>query len=191
MMRPIVLDASVAMSLVHNEPESGRWRAITSGWAQTGRRIVVPTHFWPEVANVLMRRHGYDGAATLEAIHALDEVVVETVPVDRALLVLAIDQAERFGLSVYDAVYLALADAIDAELATMDRALARAAGPRLVSRERPGHHLSETRATYGEAPRVTWPDYSGAAAYLASLRAEVKRREARQAATGRAGAPAS
>jgi len=172
MRRPIVLDASAALPLVHQELESDTWRSVADRWILDRRRVVVPDHFWLEVVNSLLRRHQYTGDAVLEALHVLGDVVVESLAIDRPTLLMALDRAERFGLTAYDAAYLALAEAIDAELATMDGALAVAAGDRLV--RRPGSlQLSEPRATYGDQPRATWPDYREAASYLAKLRAEV------------------
>lgn len=182
MSRPIVLDASVAVPLVHHEDESDRWRRAAAGWFRANRRVIVPDHFWLEVSNTLIRRHRFGGDAVLEALHVLDDVVAETVDIGRPVLLLALDRAERFGLSTYDAAYLALAESLDAELATMDRALGRAAGSRLVSVERPPRRLSEERAPYDSSAQVTWPDYSGAASYLSSLRAELRRPPARRIA---------
>ena len=181
MTRPIVLDASAGVPLVRAEPESARWRAITARWLHEGRPIVVPVHFWLELGNALMRRHHFSSAAVFEALHGLDDLVTETVEVSRPTLLLAIDRAERFGLSVYDAAYLALAEVLDAELATMDRALELAAGPRLVQPADHRRRLFEADAPYGSPNRVTWPDYAGAASYLASLRARLKRTEPRRA----------
>jgi predicted nucleic acid-binding protein len=178
MSRPIVLDASVAVPLVHHEDESDRWRRAAASWFRANRRVIVPDHFWLEVSNSLIRRHRYSGTEMLEAMHALDDVVTETVTLGRPTLLLALDRAERFGLSTYDAAYLALAETLDAELATIDRALGQAAGPRLVSGVKTTHRLSERRVGYGPPTRVTWPDYAGAAAYLSSLRAALRRAEA-------------
>jgi predicted nucleic acid-binding protein len=177
--RPIVLDASAGVPLVRAEPESARWRAITARWLHEGRPIVVPVHFWLELANTLVRRHRFSSASVLEALHVLDDLVTETVEVSRPTLLLAIDRAERFGLSVHDAAYLALAEVLDAELATMDRALEIAAGPRLVQRADHRRRLSEAAAPYRSPNRVTWPDYAGAASYLASLRARLREAERR------------
>ena len=175
MSRPIVLDASVAIPLVHREDESDHWRRAAAGWLRADRRVIVPDHFWLEVSNTLIRRHRYGGGAVLEALHLLDEVVAETAVLGRPTLLLALDRAERFGLSTYDATYLALAESLDAELATTDRVLGRAAGSRLVSDGRPPRRLFEEGTPYDSSTRVTWPDYSGAASYLSSLRAELRR----------------
>jgi predicted nucleic acid-binding protein len=154
---------------------------LAAGWLREGRPIVVPDHFWLEVSNTLVRRHGFGGVGALEALHVLDDVVTETVEVGRPTLLLAIDRAERFGLSVYDATYLALAEVLDGDLATMDRALEFAAGARLAQRAGGRRRLSEAPAAYGSGTRVTWPDYAGAASYLASLRAELREAQSRDA----------
>lgn len=185
MSRPIVLDASVAVPLVHREDESDRWRWAAAGWIRANRRVIVPDHFWLEVSNTLIRRHRFRGDAVLEALHVLDDVVAETVDVGRPTLLLALDRAERFGLSTYDAAYLALAESLDGELATMDRALGLAAGSRLVSDERSPRRLSEAAVPYGSPGNATWPDYSGVAAYLSSLRAELRRTGANRIAAVR------
>jgi predicted nucleic acid-binding protein len=177
--RPIVLDASAGVPLVHVEPESPRWRSLTDRWLRDGRRIVVPSHFWPEVTNALVRRHGYRGDAVLNAIHLLDGLVSETYDLTRSTLLVALDYAERFGLTVYDGGYLALSEVVDAELATMDRALEVAAADRLADRTTGRHRLSESRTPYGDEGPVTWPSYAGAARYLAELRADLKRQAAR------------
>jgi predicted nucleic acid-binding protein len=172
---PVILDASAAVPLVREEPESHRWRATAAGWLRDGRSIIVPVHFWLEVSNTLVTRHRVGSVGVIEALHALDDVITETADVARPALLLAIDRAERLGLSVYDAAYLALAEVLDGQLATMDRALGIAAGGRLlIPVDRP-LRLSETAAPYGSPARVMWPDYAGAAAYLGTLRAELKR----------------
>jgi hypothetical protein len=100
----------------------------------------------------------------------MDDLGIDSVRVDRPLLLVTIDLQVRFGLSAYDASYLALAEIEDARLLTLDRALAAAAGPRAIriaglSQER----LSETPAPYGEP--VDWARFGP---YLAQLRAEAR-----------------
>lgn len=167
----LVMDASVAVSIVRHEQGGVVAAAAIADQTRRGGRIVVPTHFWLEVTNGLMVRWRMPGAEALQAIHDLDDMRLETLEVDRALVVLAIDLTERHGLTTYDAAYLALAMSMDAQLATFDKALRAAAGPRAI------HigpaRLSETPPPYEHA--VTWPDYKGASAFLAKLRAEAAR----------------
>lgn len=169
---PVIVDSSIAIALVRNEPIAPAIRAATRRWTDLGRAMVVPSIFWFEVVNVLARRHRYRGLDLLHAVHEVDALELITVDPDRALLLVTIDHAERFGLSSYDASYLALADLHGGALATLDRALATAAGPRAISFDG-RHRLSDPPAVYEH--EVTWPNYKGASAYLAKLRAEAAR----------------
>ena len=168
--RPVVIDASIGIAIARSEPARTDATAAIGRWTGDGARIVVPSHFWLEVTNVLMRRHRWNGAATFEAIHELDDLALETVELDRPILLSAIDLTERHGLSSYDAMYLALADALDGLLLTLDHRLRMAAGPRATNLD--GHRSSEVPEPYEHD--VTWPNYKGASAYLAKLRAEAR-----------------
>lgn len=121
---PIIVDASVAVgSLTGEEPAI----AAMADWARSTAHLLVPPLFWSETANALMRgkRLGaIDVATMLRTLHrtAID-VADRGMDGLEAVLVLA----ERHRLSVYDATYLGLAIDVDGELATFDRALAKAA----------------------------------------------------------------
>jgi predicted nucleic acid-binding protein len=168
---PLIVDASIAVAIVRHEPEGPDATVVISRGSRDGGRIVVPSHFWLETTNTLIRRHGLSGADALQAIHDLDDLGFETAEVDRALLVLAMDASERHRLTTYDAAYLALAISLDGSLLTLDRALRAAAGARAVH-VGPAR-LSETPAAYEHD--VTWPNYKGASAFLSKLRAEAAR----------------
>jgi predicted nucleic acid-binding protein len=169
---PVIVDSSIGIALVRKEPKAPVIRAATRRWAEGGRTLLVPPIFWFEVVNVLARRHRHGGMDILRAVHELDELDLITADTDRGHLLLTIEHVERFGLSSYDASYLALADIQVGDLATLDHALAAAAGPRAISFDE-HHRLSETPAVYERD--VTWPNYRGASAYLAKLRAEAAR----------------
>jgi hypothetical protein len=115
--------------------------------------------------NVLVRRHAWDPDAVVEAVRALDELGIETVAPDRPLVLAALDLAATHGISAYDAAHLALADAADAELLTLDERLAWAAGSRAAMRPILG--TKKERTTYGS---VAVPDWSRHGRYLAELR---------------------
>lgn len=169
-MKRLVTDASAALKLVRSE----------DGAIEVGRLVVarlpagvaVPSIFWLEVLNVLARRHGYSGAAMLEAVHELEAVGLQTIDLDRPTLVSVIDLVERHGLTAYDAAYLALAHALDADLLTADRRLAAAAGARAVF-VGTGPGVREERAAY-EPRQPTWPSWPDAGAYLAQLRGSLQ-----------------
>jgi predicted nucleic acid-binding protein len=167
--RPVVIDASVALALILDEPESNVLGGVLKAWIVAGRAALVPSHFWLEVVSRLSRVPGADGASMLAAIHRLDGLGLSTIDLSRAMLVQAIDRVERFRLTAYDAMYLVLAEDLDADLATLDRMLSVAAGSRAVTFH-DDHHLHEAPAVYEHD--VTWPNYKHASAYLAKLRAE-------------------
>lgn len=168
---PIVLDASVAISIVRHEPSAPAIRRALDEWTSARRQILVPSHFWLEVVNPLVRRHRWVGHEVLNAIRELDELDLTTVEPDRTQVLLTLDLAERHGLTSFDAAYLALAYASAADLATLDVELARSAGDRAIVLDG-RHRLSEVPAVYEHD--VTWPDYKGASAYLAKLRVEAR-----------------
>ena len=176
MSSTMVVDASVAMTFILQQDGFADVRRRLRRWRSSTIDMHVPSHFWLEISNSLLRRHHFSARSTLEAIHQLDEFGLETVEVDRAMTLLAIDQAERFALTTYDAAYLAVAEALDATLYTSDRALLAAAGSRgLAVSGAADHRLSERPQEYQVERRATWPDYSGASAYLAKLRSEATR----------------
>jgi predicted nucleic acid-binding protein len=167
----IVIDASIALSILLKEPDGPLAAAAISTWTRSGTRIVVPAHFWLEVANSLLMRRRLSGKEALRAIHDIDLMRFETVDLDRAALLLGMDLSERHGLTAYDAAYLALAISLDGSLVTFDDALSLAARDRALPVG--PTRLSETPAACEH--EVTWPNYKGASAYLAKLRAEAAR----------------
>lgn len=170
----IVLDASLAIARLRLEEQTPAIIDRFRDWSIEGARLVVPRPFWWEVANTLLLRHRQTGEQTLEAVHTLETFRIETRDLDRGQLLLAIGAVERFRITAYDAQYLVLAETLACGLATLDKDLARAAGPRAIAIEGfgPGHRLSEARARYEHD--VTWPDYKEASSYLASLRKEAR-----------------
>ncbi len=172
----VVVDASVAVAFVRRQETTPAVTQWIRRWAAMGGSFVVPRLFWWEVSNPLMRRWSYTAAQTLEAIHQLESLAIETIDPDRATLVLSLGRAEHFTLSTYDACYLAIADMLDLPLVSLDVALSIASGDRWIDPRVPlVHRLSEASVPYGAEPRSTWPDYSGAAAFLAKLRADEER----------------
>ena len=166
---PVVIDASIGVALARDEPASREVAARVSEFQSEGRRLFVPSVFWLEVINVLGRRYRADPPELLEALVELEAVGLETVELDRPMLLLALDAVVRHGLTAYDAAYLALADASDARLLTGDAELAIAAGRRAlpITRRR---RIREADRRYRGA-NADWAAWPGAAAYLRELRA--------------------
>jgi predicted nucleic acid-binding protein len=123
--RLLVVDASVVVAALTGAATHGAWALQTLADAHLAAPDLLPF----EVANVL-RRHQAHGAlspdvATLAHTDLLD-LVVELFPyeaiADRVWEL-------RGSLPSYDASYIALAERLDAPLATVDARLTRAHGP--------------------------------------------------------------
>ena len=161
----LVLDSSAALAVLLGEPDAALVRDHLV--RQVEQPLLVLDLFWLEVVNVLVRRHGWDPDAVVEAIRELDGLGIETVAPDRPIVLAAMDLAVTHAISAYDAAHLALAEAADASLLTLDERLATAAGARAAISPRPGTH--EERASYGAAAVVA-PDWSRHGRYLGELR---------------------
>lgn len=169
----LVIDASVAISLVRKEANSAEASAILAKHRQAGTPLLAPSVMWLEVLNSLGRRYRLPPAAILEDLAELDALGLETVELDRPMLLLALDAVARHGLTAYDAAYLALAEAGDAHLLTADGLLAAAAGDRAILLGGGGaeREIREAIAAYRLPGWASWP---GAAAYLRQLRSRLR-----------------
>ncbi len=116
-----VVDASALGALLFGEPQAEEMAARLAG-----ANLVAPALMPFEVANIALvksRREPKLRPALLAGFGLLAEMAIDIVAVDhRNVLALA----EETGLTVYDASYLWLAQTLDADLVTLDRALAAA-----------------------------------------------------------------
>jgi predicted nucleic acid-binding protein len=166
----VVVDASVAIAYLLDEIGTPAGRAVVAHWTATSAELLVPSHFWIEVTHVLLGRRRLPPDEVVGHLVDLDHFGIRTIEVDRPLLLLAMDQMVRSGLSAYDAVYLALALSTDSRLATLDRRLAAAAGDAAWLIGSSG--VSETRAEYrsGNDAYAGWSHTAVVGAHIAELR---------------------
>jgi predicted nucleic acid-binding protein len=116
-----VVDASAVVALLFNEVTRD---AVVARLRSAS--LHAPGLIGFEVANAClkkMRAAPGEREALLSAFSLLDQLSITPRPID---LDGAIALAERAGLSIYDASYLWLAEALDAELVTLDGKLERA-----------------------------------------------------------------
>jgi predicted nucleic acid-binding protein len=123
---PFVLDASIAAAWVLQDEDEPAAR--TSLKRIAGDEAVVPALFWFEIRNILVvneRRGRLTEAATREFLRSLTSlpVLIDSDPDEDRVLQLA--RVHR--LSVYDAAYLELAQRKAVPLASLDKALVKAA----------------------------------------------------------------
>jgi len=166
---PIVLDASAAIALIRSEDGEQAITAQLSRLRISGGRLLVPDHFWIELTNVFINRYAASPGEAVQILREVDELGVESMRTERALVLHAIEIQHRHRLSAYDATYLALAESEDARLLTLDVKLAAAAGERAIRLDgMPPHRLAEAATEYGRDP-IDWARFGP---YLAQLRAE-------------------
>ncbi|MGY1846991.1 type II toxin-antitoxin system VapC family toxin [Blastococcus sp. SYSU DS1021] len=121
-----MVDASVLAAALIDGGSDGSWARA----GLRGEDLAAPAHVYVEVSNVLRRavlagRLGADVGAL--AHRDLVELPLTCFPFEPL--------ADRVwelhaGVTAYDAAYVALAEALDAPLWTLDRRLAAASGPR-------------------------------------------------------------
>jgi predicted nucleic acid-binding protein len=122
----LVVDASAVVAALVDGDADGQWAE-----AELASQPLAAPHLLPvEVANVLRRaaRKRLISADTAALAHAdLLQLRIELFPYE--LVALRVWEL-RATLSAYDAWYVALAESLGARLATLDRKLSRATGPR-------------------------------------------------------------
>ncbi len=124
--RRVVIDSSALVALLADAGAAGQWVARAVSSASLAAPALLPF----EVGNIL-RRHAAAGLLDPSAA-AVAHAAAVSLPVD---LVPYEAVAERVwqlrqNLTVYDAAYVAVAEALDAVLITLDGRLSRAPGPR-------------------------------------------------------------
>ena len=125
-MSGIVVDASVALAWLLEDEDDPRANRILDRLAEDV--ALVPQLWHLETRNALIaaeRRGRLSEREVKERLGALNSIPIQTD--DEPDFQAAFDLARKHGLSFYDALYLELAKRRDAELATLDRALGRAA----------------------------------------------------------------
>lgn len=125
-MTTAVVDASVVLALLIADTPGAEW----ARGLRASHDFAAPHHLPAEVASALRRTVGADGLSVdlaTSAHYDLAQLAVELFPYEPfSERVWAL----RENLTPYDAWYVALAEALDAPVATLDQRLTRAPGPR-------------------------------------------------------------
>ncbi|MFZ5818543.1 MAG: type II toxin-antitoxin system VapC family toxin [Chloroflexota bacterium] len=127
----IVVDANLTAAMVIPIRGLETVEAFFLRWAQEGCDLYAPEWWLAEVVSVL-RQHVYrkviSPARAHDAVKDLFLLDVNRAPLDALLCQRALDWAETIQHSrIYDAIYLALAEQLNAEFWTADRRLINAA----------------------------------------------------------------
>jgi predicted nucleic acid-binding protein len=126
-----VVDASVATKWhLRDEQYTSQADAVLAAYRDGRIDLVAPDHFRYEVPSAV-RNALRTGRLTVEqARTAIADFLAWQIPTvgGDALILAAYDQATRFGCSLYDGLYLALADAAQCPLVFADHRLRNAIG---------------------------------------------------------------
>lgn len=125
---PICVDASFVVGLLTPEPWSAQALALWERWVRAGVPVVAPVLLRYELTSALRRKVARGLLAQEDALRALREGLALGIEFhdDPKLSLRAFALAAQFGwAATYDAHYLALAEALNAELWTADERLVR------------------------------------------------------------------
>ncbi|MEK6258129.1 MAG: type II toxin-antitoxin system VapC family toxin [Planctomycetota bacterium] len=130
-MKPCVVDSSVAIKWFVAENHQAEAMAIAQEWIAGQLECIVPDWFFVEVENILWKKPRkqlitqYDVTQTLQEIDKLPFRVVASRPLsDRA-----VSFAIRHDRTVYDSLYIVLAEEENCTFVTADDRLANAVAP--------------------------------------------------------------
>jgi predicted nucleic acid-binding protein len=118
---PLVVDSSIAFKWFDTSEHGARAASdLLDAFERDEVALVAPAHLPLEVVNAYACRGG-DMSNTVGVIADLAAIDLLIAPVDDALLMDAVRIAHAEHLALYDAAFIALAAALDAELVTADR----------------------------------------------------------------------
>ena len=127
-MEQFVLDASVGVKWIFREEMSEKAISYLRRLEQKEIQIIVPEFFYSELANICWVNFKKKLCSLAQATKALDQVMDFSLTrySDRELSDVALENAVKFNIPVYDGIYLALSEVYVAPFITADRALFKA-----------------------------------------------------------------
>lgn len=122
--RPLVLDTSVAAKWFMNEPDSEKAALVLDQVVKGRWQLTAPELLRYELAHVFWKRRrlGYHRGQCELALNELKLLGLQEAPT-ASLFPRALEIAYSLEIAVYDACYVALAQALKGSLATFDKEL--------------------------------------------------------------------
>ena len=117
----LILDASVAVKWFTMEPLRDKALIIRDKYVNGELDLEAPSLLYYEVANALRYNPRFGIEEVRSAIRALEDLAITIYDFKGELASRAVELAYRFGITVYDAAYVALAAMRNATLYTADK----------------------------------------------------------------------
>ena len=136
----LILDASVAVKWFTMEPLRDKALIIRNKYVNGELDLEAPSLLYYEVANALRYNPRFGIEEVRSAVRALEDLAITIYDFKGELASRAVELAYRFGITVYDAAYVALAAIRNATLYTADKEVVVKVSSENVK------HLSEVKA---------------------------------------------
>ena len=117
----LILDASVAVKWFTMEPLRDKALIIRYKYVNGELDLEAPSLLYYEVANALRYNPRFGIEEVRSAVRALEDLAITIYDFKGELASRAVELAYRFGITVYDAAYVALAAIRNATLYTADK----------------------------------------------------------------------
>ncbi|MFY9484536.1 MAG: type II toxin-antitoxin system VapC family toxin [Patescibacteria group bacterium] len=119
----LVIDANIALKWYYQEADSPEALKLREQIINGQIIAIVPFLLFVEVANVLVARRKVPGRVVAQVLDDLAALPMEVVPYHHVMAKAAVALADQHRISVYDGLYVALAEQSAIKLLTEDTAL--------------------------------------------------------------------
>jgi predicted nucleic acid-binding protein len=124
----LVIDASVLIKAYVPEILSDKAEDVLARVAEGELALLAPDLLYPETGNILWKKHRLHELARAEVDEIVDAISALPIRIEasRPVMPLAVAIAMRSGITVYDAMYVAVARIYETRMITADRKLVEA-----------------------------------------------------------------
>ncbi|MEK7592637.1 MAG: type II toxin-antitoxin system VapC family toxin [Patescibacteria group bacterium] len=128
MAKIIIVDASVVYKWLIDEPgeETKRARKLRDRYSLGELELLVPNLLYIEIGNILTWKPYLTTSDLHEAWSLLLSYKLPVAPIDAQYIENAMDVARMYSISLYDSLYVTLAQLKQGEMITADKKLVRA-----------------------------------------------------------------
>jgi predicted nucleic acid-binding protein len=119
----IVVDASVVTKWFSLEEDSAEALQYKESHVEGGVELIAPALLLYEVANALNYKPDFTEEDLKESMRALEDLSISIKLPTKDIMERAIIIARKYGISIHDSSYIALAESLNARMVTSDKRL--------------------------------------------------------------------